>query len=80
MITEHNIFLLQKLTYVGWNDTLVSGWGTTSSGGSLATTLRYVKVHPVADDTCFAAFTAYNQQTGQTLLPDAPTMVCAGTL
>ena len=45
----------------------------------MATTLRYVKVPPVADDTCFAAFTAYNQQTGQTLLPDAPTMVCAGT-
>jgi len=61
-----------KYAYVGWADTITSGWGTTSSGGSLASTLRYVKVPPVADDTCFAAFS------GQSLQPDASTMVCAG--
>ena len=43
---------MQKYEYVGWQDTIVSGWGTLASGGSLSDTLQWVKVPPVSDDTC----------------------------
>jgi len=44
-----------KYTYEGWADTVVSGWGTISSGGAISNTLKYVKVPPVSDATCNAA-------------------------
>jgi len=43
-----------RYTYEGWADTIVSGWGTISSGGAISNTLKYVKVPPVADATCNA--------------------------
>jgi len=60
-----------KYTYVGWADTIVSGWGTTSSGGSISNTLRYVKVPPVSDATCNEP-ASYN---GQII---SSQMICAG--
>ena len=33
-----------KLSYVGWEATTVSGWGTESEGGKLAETLRKAQV------------------------------------
>ena len=56
------IFVLQHYEYVGWEDTITSGWGTTSSGGSISTVLQYVKVPPVSNDTCLDAFNAYLEQ------------------
>jgi len=60
-----------KYTYEGWADTIVSGWGTTSSGGSTSNTLRYVKVPPVSDATCNEP-ASYNGQ----IFSDE--MICAG--
>ena len=40
--------MLQKYTYEGWADTITSGWGTTSSGGVISDTLRFVKVASLA--------------------------------
>jgi len=48
---------------------VVSGWGTTSSGGSLPDNLKYVEIPVVADNTCQAA---YPQET----ILDS--MLCAG--
>jgi len=45
----------ERYTYEGWADTVVSGWGTISSGGAVSSTLKYVKVPPVSDATCNAA-------------------------
>jgi len=42
----------ERYTYVGWEDTIVSGWGTLSSGGALSDILQWVKVPPVSDATC----------------------------
>ena len=47
----------------------VSGWGTTSSGGSLASTLMKVDVPVVSDDDCRDAY-------GQSDIADS--MICAG--
>merc|ERR1712018_1073747 len=47
----------------------VSGWGTTSSGGSLASTLMKVSVPVVSDDDCRDAY-------GQSDITDS--MICAG--
>jgi len=44
-----------RYAYEGWADTVVSGWGTISSGGAISNTLKYVKVPPVSDATCNAA-------------------------
>ena len=59
------------MTYEGWTDTLVSGWGTIESGGSISNTLKYVKVPPVSDSTCNAA-ESYNGE----IISDQ--MICAG--
>jgi len=56
--------------YVGWNDTIVSGWGTLSSGGVLSDTLQWVKVPPVSRTTCNQA-SSYNGQI-------TSNMICAG--
>ena len=37
---------------MGWEDTIVSGWGTLSFGGVLSSTLQWVKAPPVSDATC----------------------------
>merc|ERR1712106_917970 len=47
----------------------VSGWGTTSEGGSLGSTLMKVTVPVVSDDDCRAAY-------GQSDVADS--MICAG--
>merc|ERR1712222_1560 len=47
----------------------VSGWGTTSEGGSLASTLMKVDVPVVSDDDCRDSY-------GQNDIADS--MVCAG--
>ena len=47
----------------------VSGWGTTSEGGSLARNLMKVDVPVVSDDNCRDAY-------GQNDIPDS--MICAG--
>merc|ERR1719486_747352 len=47
----------------------VSGWGTTSSGGSLASTLMKVSVPVVSDDDCRNSY-------GQSDIADS--MICAG--
>merc|ERR1712115_242744 len=47
----------------------VSGWGTTSSGGSLASTLMKVSVPVVSDDDCRDSY-------GQSDIADS--MICAG--
>jgi len=62
---------VNKYAYEGWADTITSGWGTTTSGGSISNTLRYVKVPPVSDATCNEP-ASYNGQI------DATTMICAG--
>ena len=66
-----SVFLSQKFTYEGWADTVVSGWGTISSGGAISNTLKYVKVPPVADGVCNAA-DSYNGG----IISDQ--MICAG--
>jgi secreted trypsin-like serine protease len=50
-------------------DCIVSGWGTTSSGGSLADTLQKVTVPVVTDEVCRGAY-------GQSDIADS--MICAG--
>ena len=50
-------------------DCQVSGWGTTSEGGSLGQTLMKVTVPVVSDDDCRAAY-------GQSDIADS--MICAG--
>ena len=43
------IYLILQNTYVGWEDTIVSGWGTTFAGiQSLPDALQWVKVPPVS--------------------------------
>ena len=42
-----------KETYVGWQDTIVSGWGSRATGGpTVGGTLQYARVPPVSDRTC----------------------------
>ena len=61
---------LQKLTYIDWEDTIVSGWGSLSSGGSFPEILQWVKVPPVSDATCNQP-NSYNGQI-------TANMICAG--
>jgi len=49
-------------------DAIVTGWGTTSSGGSQATTLREVTVQTVSNAACNRAYGRINQS-----------MLCAGS-
>ena len=81
----------QNYEYVGWNDTITSGWGTTSSGGFLSTILQYVKVPPVSKETCQDALTSYTSQLYEynqydyneyevTNPFDEDSMICAGKI
>ena len=50
---------MQRYTYFGWQDTIVSGWGTVSSIlsiSSLPAVLQWAKVPPVSDATCTQAY------------------------
>jgi len=55
--------------YSEGTDCIVTGWGTTSAGGSLAGTLQKVTVPVVSDDHCRDAY-------GQNDIADS--MICAG--
>merc|ERR1712018_58848 len=55
--------------YAEGTECIVSGWGTTSSGGSLASTLQKVTVPVVSDDHCRDSY-------GQSDITDS--MICAG--
>jgi trypsin len=57
------------LNYVG-NTISISGWGTTSSGGSVAQILRYANVEVVSEAVCESEYGAARI---------TPQMVCAGT-
>ena len=49
--------ILQRYTYVGWEDTIVSGWGYSGLGSHVTDTLQWAKVPPpVSDATCDEAF------------------------
>merc|ERR1711992_90214 len=50
---------------------VVSGWGTTSSGGSISATLKQVTVPFVSDAECDSDYSAYGGV-------DDETMICAG--
>ena len=64
---------MQRYTYVDWEDTIVSGWGyTSSSSSSFTETLQWVKVPPVSDDTCNQASSHDGDITSN--------MICAGRL
>ena len=64
------MLMLEGYEYVGWQDTIVSGWGTLSSGGVLSDTLNYVEVPPVSRTTCNQPSTYDGQVTAN--------MICAG--
>ena len=64
------MFALQGYAYVGWQETLVSGWGTLSSGGVLPSTLQWVKVPPVSTTTCNQAYSG----------AITSNMICAGNM
>jgi len=53
----------------------VSGWGTTSSGGSISQTLRSVDVPVVSDSECNTAYATALQQN-----PIKASMLCAGDM
>jgi trypsin len=57
----------------GSENAWVTGWGRTSSGGSLSDTLREVNIDRIADSTCGAA-NSYGSDF------HAETMVCAGEI
>ena len=60
--------------YPAGTDCTVSGWGTTSEGGSLGQTLMKVTVPVVSDDDCRSA---YDEAVNH--MPDiADSMICAG--
>ena len=70
MISYNLMFAPQGYAYVGWQETLVSGWGTLSSGGVLPSTLQWVKVPPVSTTTCNQAYNG----------AITSNMICAGNI
>nr|AEI58590.1 serine protease [Eupolyphaga sinensis] len=61
---------LQTANIAAGTSAVVSGWGTTSEGGSASTTLRQVAVPIVADAACNSAYASYGGITAR--------MICAG--
>lgn len=57
-----------------------SGWGTTSSGGSISTSLRKVDVPVQSDSTCLNAYPKGFTNNGFILEYHASNMLCAGPL
>jgi len=58
----------------------VSGWGTTSSGGSISTALRYVAVPIQSHATCGSAYYPGFVADGELLEYHSSNMICAGPL
>ena len=51
------------MSYVGWEDTIASGWGVTSYDDyDLPNTLQYVKLPPVADEVCSAGIDTFIEE------------------
>ena len=63
---------LQRYTYVGWKDTIVSGWGASGDAQNLVVvdTLQWVNVPPVSDATCNEFLSYDGDKTSN--------MICAG--
>ena len=61
---------MQRYTYVGWEDTIVSGWGTLTSGGPQSNILQWANVPPVSDATCNEFLSYDGDKTSN--------MICAG--
>lgn len=59
---------------------VVSGWGTTSSGGSISTSLRYVGVPIQSNATCSGAYYPGFSDDGELLEYHASNMICAGPM
>jgi len=59
---------------------IVSGWGTTSSGGSISTLLRSVGVPIQSNTTCGNAYYPGFTADGEVLEYHASNMICAGPL
>ena len=62
--------MLQRYDYVGWKDTIVSGWGANFYGGNSVDTLQWALIPPVARSTC-NDFDYYNGVV-------TPNQICAG--
>ena len=74
--------MIQRLTYTGWQDTIVSGWGADhfdyddyfdnfrNHEHNVSGNLKWVQVVPVSDDTCSDAFS----------YPFPDHVICAGEL
>lgn len=58
----------------------VSGWGTTSSGGSISTSLRDVDVPIQSNATCSGAYPPGFTDGGELLEYHASNMICAGPM
>ena len=70
---EVNTGMIQRFTYTGWKDTIVSGWSSESfdyDQPDLSGNLKWVQVAPVSDDTCSDAFD----------YPFPDHVICAGEL
>ena len=70
LLTFNWDIIMQRYTYIDWQDTIVSGWGTLSFLGSLPDVLQWVKVPPLSDATCNQP-SSYNGQI-------TANMICAG--
>ena len=69
-LCDPSYFLSQGYEYVGWQDTIVSGWGASFFGGGSVDILQWVNVPPVARSTC-NQFDYYNGVV-------TANMICAG--
>ena len=70
LLTLNWDIMMQRYTYIDWQDTIVSGWGTLSFLGSFPDVLQWVKVPPLSDATCNQP-SSYNGQI-------TANMICAG--
>ena len=67
---------MQRYTYIGWQDTIVSGWGGLSADPFvLPAVLQWAKVPPVSDATCTQAYSS--SLPADTTWP-ADTTICTG--
>ena len=66
------VIIFQKYQYVGWTETVATGWGTTAAGDSstVGGVLKKVDLLPVTDATCRLTGGVYSGVTD--------TMLCAG--
>jgi trypsin len=62
----------KNLNVPAGSSALVTGWGTTSSGGSIPATLRKVTLPVVAQSECASAYSGFNTITDR--------MICGGRL